>query len=207
MDIDYGTRRTVVPLLVEDVAGSQTALKVEEIGAKVDKLESIIESTVPRGCYSHWRIVNTTTGEVVDYGMLDNSINNSGTASGNSSIISLEPTLVIPKITLILGTIPSSNNVVFLIPAVNPAQQKLELYNPYDTSVGVYEVTTTRKDLTTPIYLKHVPPYPSTLSLTRSFYYPNGKDVYQLNKAMGETTSTEDSNTVIGLLKSISNKL
>lgn len=209
MDIDYGTRRTVVPLLVEDVAGSQTALKVEEIGAKVDKLESIIESTLPRGCLTHWRIVNKTTGELINQGMLNNALNNTGNPGDNSSVISLRPPSLIsgyPSIILSLSNVQVSN-VSFWIPKVDTNTQKVELYNPYDTTVAVFEVPTSFTQITTPIYLKHVPPYPSQEPLNRHFFYPNGNDVYKLQKAMGEAAAAETDNNVIGLLKSISNKL
>lgn len=210
MDIDYGTRRTVVPLLVEDVAGSQTTLKVEEIGAKVDKLESIIESTVPRGCLSHWRIVDNTTGELINQGMLDNTLNNTGQAGSGCSVISYQPPVTStmnPTIVLVSSSVVQDSNVTFLISKVNTYRQKVELYNPYDTSVAVFEVTTTNKNITTPIYLKHLPPYPSHRGPDKNFYYTNGRDVCRLQQAMGEATSSESGNTVIGLLKSISNKL
>ena len=209
MDPEYGTKRRAVPLLVEDVAGSQTSVKVEEIGAKVDKLASIIESTVPRGCLTHWRIVDKTTGELINQGMLDNALNNTGSAGNNSSTISLIPpnsTTGTPSIVLIHASVGTSN-VVFWIPKVNINTQKVELYNPYDTTVAVFEVTTSSRTISTPIYLKHLPPYPSNTWPDKYFYYPNGRDVYRLRFAMGDMTSTETENNVIGLLKSISNKL
>lgn len=209
MDPEYGTKRRAVPLLVEDVAGSQTSVKVEEIGAKVDKLASIIESTVPRGCYSHWRIVDKTTGELINQGMLDNSMNNPTNPGERSSLIGLQADGDWTRIQLIQTT-PPNWNVIFEIPKVNDSTQKVELYNPYDTTVGVFEVKRTAQYLLKPIYLKHLPPYPSQSFVGGKyyyFYYPNGKDVYALNQAMGTGNSVESEPTVIGLLKSISNKL
>lgn len=197
-----------MPLLVEDVAGSQTSVKVEEIGAKVDKLESIIESTVPRGCLSHWRIVDNTTRELINQGMLDNSMNSCAPPTQKCSMIEyIAHTLTnFPSIRLVQDGAPTAN-VVFSIPRVNTTNQKVELYNPYDTTVEVFELSEAVKNITTPIYLKHVPPHPSTLGQIRNFYYPNGRDVYELKTAVGTESSAEDSNTVVGLLKSISNKL
>lgn len=208
MDPEYGTKRRAVPLLVEDVAGSQTSVKVEEIGAKVDKLESIIESTVPRGCLSHWRIVNQETGELINQGMLDNTLNITGQPGNGCSVISYQPSITpTTNPTIALVTAARDSNVTFLISKVNTYTQKVELYNPYDTTVNVFEVTTTFKNITTPIYLKHLPPYPSRYGPEKDFYYTNGRDVCLLQRAMGTESSSESSNTVVGLLKSISNKL
>lgn len=196
-------------MLVEDVAGSQTSVKVEEIGAKVDKLESIIESTLPRGCLTHWRIVDKTTGELINQGMLDNSMNNAGKDGDNSTLIvykAYNNGNQLPSVVLAMNG-ASGANVMFNIPKVDTNTQKVELYNPYDTSVAVLEVTTVIKYISTPIYLKHLPPHPTDNIPVRFFYYPNGRDVYVLKQAMGFESSAESSNTVIGLLKSISNKL
>lgn len=214
MDPEYGTKRRAVPLLVEDVAGSQTSVKVEEIGAKVDKLASIIESTVPRGCYSHWRIVNKTTGELINQGMLNDTSIGIGELGLfiSAIVIKVQPGgYGVARAYFHLsasGDVPDDANVVFWIPKVNPDNQKVELYNPYDTTVDVYEVSSRYfESLRGPVYLKHLPPYPSNAKPTSYLYYPNGKDVYTLNKTMGTESSAEDSNTVVGLLKSISNKL
>lgn len=211
MDPEYGTKRRAVPLLVEDVAGSQTSVKVEEIGAKVDKLESIIESTVPRGCLSHWRIVDKTTGELINQGMLDNAINNATYSEGNCTMIQYYTSEYVqggfhPAIKLIQDEATRSN-LVFLIPRVETSAQKVELYNPYDTTVDVFEVTTSTKAITTPIYLKHMLPRPITANSRDYNYYPNGIDVFAISQAVGSEDSKEDEVSVIGLLMSISNKL
>lgn len=209
MDPEYGTKRRAVPLLVEDVAGSQTSVKVEEIGAKVDKLASIVESTVPRGCYSHWRIVDKTTGEVINQSMLDNATFQpeafTHLQDWKYAIINVNYLGTYTKVKLYMTRGPS-NIISFVIPKPDLTTQNVEIFNPYDSSVPVFVVETTEKDCPYPFYLKHISPYPNTSAEYLTFY-PNGRDVNQIYRAVGNIFSAEDSNTVVGLLKSISNKL
>lgn len=219
MDPVYGTKRRAVPLLVEDVNQGETSVDVKSINSKMDDLNGKIEalnntikSTAPMGCYTHYRYrIDDEEGNPTwrEGGELDNTPNLLYTTASNNFkflVVNLLSATTNSTVQIVSTTSSSSPYVSAYFPITKTTE--VELYNPFDFNVLQQRVTSTAIQLKWPIHLKTPIPYPSTSlgsSGQRANFFPNGSDVFAINKAIGATSST--GNTVIGLLKSISNKL
>lgn len=209
MDPEYGTKRRAVPLLVEDVNQSETSVDVKSINSKMDDLNGKIEalndtikSTVPMGCYTHWRYEYQDT-----------------IMKGTLNPVSCPPKMNIgvyivfafgtaePKVYQSSAPEYSTTTVIkynYYIPF--PARYdvgQLFIYNENDPAVNTFEVTTSYKMCRLPPY------YPlNAVGYTSGIGgYTNVPSAKEFHDTIGTTSSSVTSNTVIGLLKSISNKL
>lgn len=216
MDPVYGTKRRAVPLLVEDVNQGETSMDVKSINSKMDDLNGKIEalnntikSTVPMGCYTHYRYVTYDEGEATwhEGGELDNTPNliyTNSTTKFRFLILTFPSATTNGTVQITNTSYLSTANAIFPIFDTS----KISLYNPFDDRVLPQEVTNAAITLQWPIHLKTPIPYPTNIFSSSSYRtncFPNGYDVAIINKTIGTTSSS--GNTVIGLLKSISNKL
>lgn len=212
MDPEYGTKRRAVPLLVEDVNQSETSVDVKSINSKMDDLNGKIEalndtikSTVPMGCYTHWRYEYQ---DITAKGTL-NPMSYTPTISSSSIGVYIIFSCGSGDIKVIKSIItePTTTSVVrynYYIPF--PARYnvgQLFIYNENDPAVNTFEVTTSSKICPLPPY------YPlNTVGYTSGLGgYTNVPSAKEFHDTIGTTSSNVTSNTVIGLLKSISNKL
>lgn len=212
MDPEYGTKRRAVPLLVEDVNQSETSVDVKSINSKMDDLNGKIEalnntikSTVPMGCYTHWRyeyqdIITKGTLNPMSYTPKIGSSD-----MGTYIIFSCGSTNIkVAKSSAPDYSVSSIIKYNYYIPS--PAQYEvgqLFIYNENDPAVDTFEVTTVYTTCSLPPY------YPlNTVGYTSGLGgYTNVTSAKEFHDAIGTTSSSVTSNTVIGLLKSISNKL
>lgn len=212
MDPEYGTKRRAVPLLVEDVNQSETSVDVKSINSKMDDLNGKIEalndtikSTVPMGCYTHWRYEYQ---DIIAKGTL-NPMSYTPTISasyiGTYIVFSCGSTNVkVVKSSAPDYSVSSIIKYNYYIPS--PARYdvgRLYIYNENDPAVNTFEVTTVSTTCSLPPY------YPlNTVGYTSGLGgYTNVPSAKEFHDTIGTTSSSETSNTVIGLLKSISNKL
>lgn len=212
MDPEYGTKRRAVPLLVEDVNQSETSVDVKSINSKMDDLNGKIEalngtikSTVPMGCYTHWRYEYQ---DITAKGTL-NPMSYTPTISSSSIGVYIvfscgsSDTKVIKSIMTEITT-TSAVKYSYYIPA--PARYsmgQLFIYNENDPAVDTFEVTTSSKMCPLPPYYPLI-----TVGYTSGVGgYTNVPSAKEFHDTIGTTSSSVTSNTVIGLLKSISNKL
>lgn len=212
MDPEYGTKRRAVPLLVEDVNQSETSVDVKSINSKMDDLNGKIEalnntikSTVPMGCYTHWRYEyqDTIMKGTLNPMSYTPKISSSDMGAyivfscGSSSIKVIKNP--VPEITT---TTAATYNYYLPSPA-RYDMGRLYIYNENDPTVHPFEVMTSYRICPLPPY------YPlNTVGYTSGLGgYTNVPSAKEFHDAIGTTSSSVTSNTVIGLLKSISNKL
>lgn len=212
MDPEYGTKRRAVPLLVEDVNQSETSVDVKSINSKMDDLNGKIEalnntikSTVPMGCYTHWRYEynGITAKGTLNPMSYTPKISSSDMGAyivfscGSSSIKVIKNP--VPEITT---TTAATYNYYLPSPARYDMGQ-LFIYNENDPAVRTFEVMTSYR------ICPLLPYYPlNTVGYTSGLGgYTSVPSAKEFRDAIGTTSSSETSNTVIGLLKSISNKL
>lgn len=211
MDPVYGTKRRAVPLLVEDVNQGETSVDVKSINSKMDdlatkigELQNVVKSNVPMGCYTHWRWEFSSSTAKGTLNPMSSTPQITSSAIGAYIVFDCSSTAVM----VLKKARPSSPNSVtatynYFAPA--PARYDvghLFIYNENDPAVVPFEVMTTSKSCPAPPY------YPLNTvgytSHTGLFNVPSAKEFHDV---MGTTSSAETTNTVIGLLKSISNKL
>lgn len=212
MDPEYGTKRRAVPLLVEDVNQSETSVDVKSINSKMDDLNGKIEalndtikSTVPMGCYTHWRYEYQDTIAKGTLNPMSYTPKISFSNMGAYIVFSCgsSETKVIKSV---MAEITNTSTAKYNYYIPSPARYdmgRLFIYNENDPAVDTFEVTTSYK------ICPLLPYYPlNTVGYTSGLGgYASVTSAKEFRDTIGTTSSSETSNTVIGLLKSISNKL
>lgn len=212
MDPEYGTKRRAVPLLVEDVNQSETSVDVKSINSKMDDLNGKIEalndtikSTVPMGCYTHWRYEYQDTIAKGTLNPMSYTPKISSSDMGAYIVFICGSSDI--KVVKTYAPEYSTTSIAkynYYIPS--PARYdvgRLYIYNENDRNVHPFELMTSSRTCPLPPY------YPlNTVGYTSGVGgYTNVPSAKEFRDTIGTTSSSETSNTVIGLLKSISNKL